>query len=1408
MKTTKGRRRSARSAEAGQTNESGAPAPTSFPIVGVGASAGGMEAFSELLRHMPSGTGLAFVLIQHLDPTHPSFLSEALARSTSFPVHEIQDGMGVEPGHVYVIPSNAEVGILKGTLALLPRPADEHKPHLPIDFFFRALAADLGAQAIGVVLSGTGSDGAEGLRAIKAEDGVTFAQDPGAAKFRGMPEAAIKTGAVDFCLPLPELASALARIAHHPFLRGPDLEKLATPEDDGELRKVLLLVRNTVGIDFSEYKLATIRRRLARRMALRRLTTLEAYLRLLRDERAEVQALFEDILIHVTSFFRDGEAFEKLREHAFPEILKHKREGGTIRIWSAGCSTGEEAYSLLIALQEFLALEDASEVPVQLFGTDISDRAIEKARTGFYPDGAFRDLSPERLARYFTKAEGGGYRISKSLRERCAFVKHDLAADPPFSKLDLVCCRNVLIYFGPELQQRVLATFHFALNEPGFLLLGQAENLAAGENLFQLIDEDAKIFARTAVKSTLRLAPARDAIPALPPMAEQRPPSAGDLVRRAESLLLDQYAPPGVIVNGRMEILHFRGRTGPYLEPAPGQPQHDLLKMARQGLVADLRIALSQARKQQTTVRRPGVRVAQNGSTRACDLVVAPVPSPPGSREEVFAVLFEEPARPEAPAERRGPSEGPPREPPPEAEAGLGQQRFAKIEEELKTTQEHLQSVLDEHQRANEELLSANEELMSSNEELQSLNEELQTAREELQSSNEELSTLNEETQARNAELNSVNSDLLNILASVEVPIVIVDGDRRLRRFTPKARSILNLLPADVGRPIDNIKPNLAIENLDQKIAEVIDTVVPHEEEVLGPDARWYRLQIRPYTTVDKRIDGAVLSVVDIDVLKRALGAAEWARDYAKAIVEAVQVPLVVFNEKLEIVSANGAFEQRYGVPREAVAGRSIHQLLSGVLDLPAIRSALERVRDRGERFQGFELECELPRLGRRSLSLSARSLATPEKGFLILLAVEDITERRRGEAERANLLQEAETATASAEEANRTKDLFLATLSHELRTPLSSLLLSAQLLRKGKMEEAKLRKTAETIERATRAQAQLIDDLLDISRIVTGKLKMELQVVSLATVVQAAVEALGPAAERKQLQLEVHLDESLPPVSGDPERLRQVVSNLLTNAIKFTPERGRVAVTVEAAEERGRIRVTDTGAGIEPDFLPHIFTRFSQEERGQTRTHGGLGLGLAIVRYLVEAHGGTVHAESAGRGKGSTFTVSLPLMQKSDVGPRGKEPEPRGEVVGNIRGVRVLVVEDDPGTREALTEMLSLSGAEVRSAESAALALKVFEQFGPELLVCDIAMPDEDGYSLLGRIRALGSDRGGEVPALALTALAGAEDRRRAFEAGFQAHLAKPVGIDRLVTALTMLRKPPVVAANTAARAPGASDS
>jgi chemotaxis methyl-accepting protein methylase/signal transduction histidine kinase/chemotaxis response regulator CheB len=1245
------------------------PTDSPFPVVGVGASAGGLEAFTQLLSELPSDTGMAFVFIQHLDPKHPSLLSEALSRATKMPVSPAEDGGIIEANHVYVIPPNADIGILHQQLTLLPRDEDTRKPHLPIDFFFRALAADRGSHAIGVVLSGTASDGTEGLRAIKAESGITFAQDPKSAKFGSMPHSAIEAGVVDYVLPIRGVAAELARLSHHPYI--------ATAEpppscDRITLNKIYVLVRNAVGVDFSEYKAPTFERRLARRMALRQMDSLDDYLAFLQREPDEIRSLADDALIHVTSFFRDPEVFESLRTHVFPEIVKRKPEGAPIRAWVAGCSTGEEVFSLAIALLEFTG--SARSHPIQIFGSDVSEKAIQKARMGVYPDSALQNVSEERRRRYFSKADSG-YRVTKTVRDLCVFVRHDLARDPPFSRLDLVSCRNVLIYFDQPLQKRVLPTIHYSLNQPGFLLLGRSENISGFSQLFSSIDKSNKVFARTAVRSTLQFAPRSEVHPAVGDRVNiglpEQPRRAVDIGKHLDRMLVSRFSPPGVLINDKLEILHFRGETGAFLQPAQGEPQNNLLKMARRGLLAELRATISRAMRENAPARAKRVAIEQDGQKRICDLEVFPFTGRPDGNERLFVVLFEETA---APRTARPASAEPVRSQRTKKEK---QGEAETLRHELTATKEYLQSLVDDHGRANDELNAANEELVSGNEELQSMNEELETAKEELQSTNEELVTVNEELHSRNQEVNQINSDLVNLLGTVDVPILILDIERRIRRFTPKARSILNVLPSDVGRPLGDIRLNVIVPDLDSQISDVIETNSMRESEIQDLEGRWYRMQIRPYKTTDNRIDGATLSLVDIDTLKHHV----------------------------------------------------------------------------------------------------------------------DDVEQARAEAERAN----------------RIKDQFLATLSHELRTPLSTMLMQAQLLRN--TDDPRAKRAAESIERATKVQVQLIEDLLDVSRIVAGKLKMELEAVDLCSVIKSAVDSVSAPMEKKGIQLKLVLDETIGKISGDPTRLQQVVSNLLTNAIKFTPSGGQVTVVLESAHGSAHLTVTDSGVGIDPGFLPHVFNRFSQEDGSSTRVYGGLGLGLAIVRHLVEAHGGKVTAESQGTGKGATFSVMLPLMTAyrdhlEDEVSEGSAELEQGSTVSRgtaeppaLAGLRVLVVDDDQGAREVLSEMLCRSGAEVRAAESADEGLKELDAFRPALILSDIAMPGEDGYSFIRRVRARGASRGGDVPAMALTALAAEEDRDKALDAGFQMHIPKPVDVPRLLNAIVELRSLATVKAPMAAR-------
>ena len=1371
----------------------GASPRPSFPIVGVGASAGGLEAFTQLLGPIPPKLGMAFVLIQHLDPTHPSRLVEALGRATDMPVQEIRHGMIVEPGHVYVIAPNTEVSLLRGGFVVLPRQHRHGKPALPIDAFFRALASDLRSQAIGVVLSGTASDGTQGLQAIKAEGGVTLVQDPATCKFSGMPDSAIASGVVDFALAPPDLARELIRLARHPYLFAPGaVEPPVPPESNADLQAILVTLRDAVGVDFSEYKETTIQRRLARRMAVRKSETLRAYAALLKEDGVEAQALFDDLLIHVTSFFRDVDVFTALKTHVFPEILKHKHGQDPIRMWVAGCSTGEEVYSIAISLFEFLGTARAKR-PIQIFGTDLSETAIHKVRAGVYPESAVSNLGPEQLQRFFTKVDDG-YRVGKTIRDVCVFVRHDLARDPPFAKLDLISCRNVLIYFNQALQQRSLETFHYCLNTPGFLVLGHAESVPAREELFSAVDKTNKVFARTSGPRRLRpLAPGARSATGGGSAVAGRPAepahSTADLSRQVDTLLLAQYAPAGVIVNERMEVLEFRGHTAPYLEPPPGQPQVNLLKMVRQGLLADLRVALGRAKEEGTTIRRERVRLELNGVTTRCNIVVIPIAGAPESKDRLFAVLFE-PVRPESPlVERKG------------ARAGGKQRRSEShenaLEHELKATKEYLQSLIIEHQQANDALAATNAELVSSNEELLSMNEELETAKEELQSTNEELTTLNDEMQNRNLELNQLSNDVINLLNGVDIAIVIVDGGLRIRRFTPQARATMNLLPTDVGRPISDIRPNVNVAQLDRLITEVIETVTTKELEVQDREGRWYRMQVRPYRTVDNRIDGAFLSLVDVDSLKRAQQDAEWRREYSAGIVEAVQVPLVVLDDKLVVQSANEAFYETFHVSPGKTEGHSLFALGRGQFDAVDLRSRLSAMLaggTGGTRFQNVKLEVEVPRLGKRTMSLSARPVGSAAgMAPLILLAIEDISTREEGEHERDHLLHQAEAAQSEAEQATLAKDRFLAVLSHELRTPLSALLLQGTLLRRRIAEGAGTENTINAIERAARIQARLTDDLLDVSRIVSGKLDLTLERVDVGAVVREAIEMVRAMAEDRSVTLVTALDESVGPVLGDPTRLRQVVWNLLTNAIKATPEGGQVTIALDGVDGLARIEVRDTGVGITPEFLPRIFDVFSQAHPAKS---GGLGLGLAIVHHVVELHHGTVHAASLGENNGATFTVTLPLFRAETVRGGAHRLErlsasavPRdGAEPLELDGLRVLVVDDDRDTRDPLVEMMITTGAEVRAASSAAEAMQIFEEFRPQVVLSDIGMPTEDGHALIRRIRALEPAAGGAVRAVALTAMASARDRDEALAAGFDMHLAKPIGFDELTAALLTL--------------------
>lgn len=836
-----------------------------FPVVGIGASAGGLEAFRQFFDALPPDTGMAFVLIQHLDPTHQSMLTELIGRSTRMQVREVTGDTPVAPNCVDVIPPNTYLEIRGGVLRLAPRPEGPNN-NRPVDHFFASLAEDCGNLAIGIVFSGAGNDGAAGVRYIHAEGGITFAQEERSAKFESMPRAAIAAG-VDFVLKPEAIAKELANIAKHPVVNG----KSAVDDDDDDddeilpaddLSRILIMLRVKYGLDFSQYKPTTIRRRVTRRMVLHRTQDLKEYAAYLRRNEEALADLYSDLLISVTAFFRDTEAYEALREKVFPHIMNHRSRHDPIRIWVPGCSSGEEVYSIAIVLFEFLD-EARSETPVQMFGTDVNERSIEKARSGVYADPVLHEVSPERLRRFFVKVPGHDrYRISSAVRDVCVFARQNMIKDPPFSRLDLISCRNVLIYFGANLQRQVMPIFHYALKPDGMMILGGAEGIAASSNLFDVVDRKAKIFIKRPGSQGISVG----AVVGLAPQTVQHKTPyepKSHLTREAEGLAAAQQHPCGVIVDSDYAILQFRGRTENYLDFVPNAPGLDVLKAARRGLAGPLRDAIEESRRHDRIAKRERIWTVGGLQARHINITVFPMQVGPGGGPN-FLILLED----SFPPTQRRPITLPP--PAPRGRTVSPRREIALLRRELTSTQEYLQSLVEEQESASEELRSANEEILSSNEELQSTNEELETAKEELQSTNEELTTLNEELQNRNIELHRANNDLANLLNSVNLPIIMLNHELRIQHFTSQARKVLNLIQSDTGRPIGDIKLNIDVPNLEEMVTEAIDNVVTEEREVTDRSGHTFSLQVRPYRTADNRIDGAVLILFDIEGVRAA----------------------------------------------------------------------------------------------------------------------------------------------------------------------------------------------------------------------------------------------------------------------------------------------------------------------------------------------------------------------------------------------------------------------------------------------------------------------------------------------------------------------------------------------------------
>ncbi len=1473
-----------------------------FPVIGIGASAGGLEAVSELVSSLPSDSGMAFIFIQHLPPDHHSLIAEILSKRTGMPVRQVEDGMAIEPDHVYVIrPGNTMT--MEGGVLHLRASVDKPGHSRPVDDFFRSLAGEQRERAICIVMSGMGSNGSAGAQAVKAAGGLCVAQDPETAEFPSMPRHLIDAGYADYVLRPRDMPDVLVSYAGHPYARG-EREPAAelAKRDQQHVREILAVLRTRTRQDFNGYRKPTVLRRIQRRMGLTRLTKLGDYAKLLRQSTSEVTALADDLLIHVTGFFRDPESWEALRQRVIAPLVASRDAEESVRCWVAACSSGEEAYTLAILL--FEEAERANKrLDIKVFATDAAERSLQNARNGLYPGGIESEVDAARLERFFQQ-EDAVYRVRQELRELVVFAPQNVLQDPPFSRLDVISCRNLLIYLEPEVQQRILNLLHFGLREGGALFLGSSETAGAGD-LFEPIDKRARIYRR--------IGPTRHGTPdfplpysllaagrANPASAEARAlagrPSLAQMTARS---LLEHHTAAAVTIDRDYRIVYFHGETAPFIASPRGEPTRDLLHLVRESLRGAVRTVVQRAASGAAVAAvLDGWVETRPGHVARIEVVASPLD--PRNAPEHLVVSFQE----------RGEQ---PREAVPEADQGRAGEASM---DELRRVRDELRSTIEELQTSNEELKASHEEVVSTNEELQSTNEELETSREEMQSLNEEFSTVNNQLLAKMEEHQAAHNDLASLLVSTDMAVLFLDTRFRIRRFTPQVRELIDLLDTDLGRPLSALAPKFTDPDLVGDAQAVLAKLVPVEREVTGDLGRWYLRRITPYRTGDNRIDGVVVTFVDISARRQAEDALRSSEEQFRRAIEEAPIPVILQAESGEVDQISRAWAEATGYGLEDVPTleawlqhasgegadelrRQIHELFRGE------RRSLEvelmiRPRGGGERWWSFS--ASVPGMlqdGRRFIVGMAADITgrhhaeaalreseerlrllvegVPDFAMLMLDTAGRITawnegaerllgypeaeamgreaailftpeDRQAGMAER-EVAQAAATGRArddrwhvrkdgsrfwgsgvlaalrhpdgalrgfvkvlrdetprrQAEEAlrasndaalaaNRMKDEFLASLSHELRTPLNAILLWSKLLQGTAAggHDQQVREGLAAITRGAEAQKELIEDLLDVSRISSGNLRLQVREIDLAEVVREAIAAIEPAAAGKQLSLHRELSGDVGVVRADPDRLRQIVWNLLTNAVKFTPPGGRITVGLRRLSEDVEIRVADTGAGISPGFLPDVFDRFRQGDAAKVRGQGGMGLGLAICKQLAELHGGSITAQSAGPNQGATFVVRLPLprvvgrqsLRQADDGAAAGRDESDG-----LNGLTLLLVEDDLESRQALVMILERVGVNVVEAETVAGAMDSLAGSPPDIIVSDISLPGEDGYTLIRRIREREARSGAApVPAVALTAFAAESDRIEAIQAGFQQHIGKPIAPDDLLAALRLL--------------------
>ena len=1311
-------------------------------VVGLGASAGGLEAVRKLFAALPAKTGFAFVLIQHLDPTHPSMMAELLARDTAMEVVQAADGMPLEPNRVYVIPPQAYLALDDGALRLSAPPA-RAGARMPIDFFLNSLARNCGERAVAIILSGTGSDGSVGVKAVSENGGLVIAQEPDEASYPGMSRSAIATGAVNLVLPVAKIPRALVNYAQHPYVIARPRAVLPVEQSEEALDALITLLRRRTARDFAQYKKATLLRRTQRRMAAAGIKDIEDYVKLLSENDGELELLAKDLLIHVTSFFRDPTAFAALARMIIPELVRRHKEDDPIRVWVPACSTGEEAYSIAMIFIEELTAAKRS-IKLQVFASDVSGEAVNYGRSGLYPDSIKADLSEDRLAQFFTR-EHDGYRVSRLLRDSIVFTVHDLLSDPPFSQLDLVSCRNLLIYLQPNEQEKVLTLLHFALRVGGYLFLGASETIGRLTDHFEPVADTLRAFRRIGpvrpramTAAPLIVDRSRAFWPRLVAPAEARQTGLADLVK---ARLLEAYAPAAVLVNSKYQGLYFSGPIDRYLRVAPGEPSRDLPAMLRNGLRSTFRAAVRQATENHEVATVRSGQIRRNGDTVTVSVSARPVHQ---QGEELVLVTFADEPERRKPSTTATPAEA---------------SRAEQVERELETTRRELELTIRDLQASNQELTSLNEEAISMNEEFQSTNEELETSREELQSTNEELTMVNSELQESLDRERKGGDDLKNILNSSDVATLFLDRDLNVQFFTPAAAPLFNLISTDIGRPLSDLAVQFEGVDLQADARAVLASLTPIRHDVKSTLGSWYLCSVSPYRTQADRIEGAVINLANISDIKTGQEKLRVAHAYTGAIIDTIREPLVVVDRELRVVSASQSFYRFFGASPEDTLGRALPDTDAHHLDVPKLREFLDRLKGRYSSPGNFEMAIDLPLLGQRVLAVTAEEIHEATRtDARILISFTDITDLRRS--------AEEIVAKRAAEQANLAKSRFLAAASHDLRQPLQALtLLHGALERRVRDEQS--REMLGRMRRILESMSGLVTGLLDINQLEAGAIRPVLTDFQVMEVLGALDSEFSDQAKDKGLDWRlVHCGVA---VHSDRRLLAEIARNLVSNAIRYT-DKGRILVGCRRRGSSLLIEVRDTGIGIAEEQLPRIFEEHYQVAEDTRRT--GLGLGLAIVQRLGELLRHPIGVRSW-IGKGSVFFIEVPLAEAMPPpAERTEELQHHGQTG---RTGTILVIEDEPTVREALKAMLVAEGHRVVAVSNGqpALDLLAKDALRPDVMISDYSLPGKfTGADVAATVR---TTLGWQVPAVILTGDARAETQRDIQEKGLS-YIIKPV--------------------------------